>query len=124
MGLVTRWFSHGQQEKHASSDYIDLSDYAQGAPDSGAASTYIRVAEIHKYDDLKELAGFVYDGHVLCLDFKKVADDEILLKRITNDLRRLAADVNGDIAGLGDTMILITPSGVRVDRRKIRVGHN
>ncbi len=120
MGLVTRWLNHGQQEKHASADYIDLSDYAAGASDAGAASTFIRVAEIHKYDDLKEFAGHVYDGNILILDFSKVAADDILLKRVSNDLRKLAADVNGDIAGLSDSLIVVTPTGTKIDRRKVR----
>lgn len=124
MGLVTRWFGQGQHEKHTSSDYIDLSDYAAAASESGGASTYLRFAEIRKYDDLKEFAGYVYDGNILVLDFAKVSSDEILLKRVTNDLRKIAADVNGDIAGLGDNMIVVTPGGTKIDRRKMRANAN
>lgn len=119
MGLVTRWFGNGHQERHAGSDYIDLSDYAEHAPDADA-STMVRVAEVRKYDDFKEFSTAVYAGDVLVLDFKKVAGDEILLKRMTNDLRRLAADVGGDLAGVGENLIMVTPGGIRVDRQKLR----
>lgn len=120
MGLVTRWFNHAQSKEHATSDYIDLSDYAAGSTGDVAASTLIRMAEVAKYEDLKEFAGYVYDGNVLLLDVKKVMQDEIAMKRLTNDLRKLAQDVNGDIAGVGDALILVCPAGVRMDRRKIR----
>ena len=124
MGLVKRFFGE-TTEKRTANDYIDLSEYstpgetgATAAP--GAASTYIRVAEIHRYDDVKEFAGYVYDGNILIIDFKPIAGDEIMLKRVTNDLRKLASDVGGDIAGLGEASIILTPAGVKVDRRKLR----
>ncbi|MHB8605195.1 MAG: cell division protein SepF [Thermoplasmatota archaeon] len=123
MGLVKRFFGEST-DKRAANDYIDLSEY-QTSGESGpaaatGASTYIRVAEIHKYDDLKEFGGYVYDGNILIIDFKPIAGDEIMLKRVTNDLRKLASDVGGDIAGLGDSSIILTPAGVKVDRRKLR----
>lgn len=120
MGLVTRWFNHAQQEKHATSDYIDLSDYASTSAPDGAASTLIRMAEVAKHEDLKEFAGYVYDGNVLILDVKKVMQDEIAMKRLTNDLRKLAQDVGGDLAGVGDALIMVCPAGVRMDRRKLK----
>ena len=74
---------------------------------------------MRQLDDLKQFASHVYDGSMLILDFKAVQGDEILLRRLTNELRKIAQDTGGDIAGLGDHHILLTPSGVKVDRRKL-----
>lgn len=120
MGLVSRWLGN-EPEKMTGSDFIDLSDYAAPEHDGdGAASTYVRFAEISKIEDLADFSRYVYDGNILILDFKKIAGEEIVLKRITNELRKLAQDVSGDIAGLGDSTIIVTPTGVKVDRRKLR----
>ena len=101
-------------------DYIDLSDdtASEKGGDAGA-STLVRFAELRALDDLKQFSSYVYDGSLLVIDFAKVQGDEILLRRLTNELRKLAQDTGGDIAGLGDHHILITPAGVKVDRRKL-----
>jgi SepF-like predicted cell division protein (DUF552 family) len=104
-------------------DYIDLSDYAAAEKTGGepAASTYIKFAQVRALDDLKHFASIVYDGNMLVLDIKAVQGDEILLRRLSNELRKLASDTGGDIAGLGDHHILLTPTGVKVDRRTLTV---
>lgn len=109
----------------ATGDYIDLEDYATetglGESVLDEATTYVRVAEIHKYDELRELANYVYRGNMLLLDFKAIAQDETILKRVTGELKKLVVDIGGDIAGLGQHTLLITPTGVRIDRTKYRV---
>lgn len=104
-------------------DYIDLSDYAATEKTGGdqAASTYVKFAQVRALDDLKQFASIVYDGNMLVLDIKAVQGDEILLRRLSNELRKLAQDTGGDIAGLGDNHIMLTPTGVRVDRRQLAV---
>lgn len=117
--------AHARAKTSASSDYIDLSEYAANEKSGeAAASTYVRFAELRQLDDLKQFASYVYDGNMLVLDFGKVQGDEILLRRLTNELRKLAQDTGGDIAGLGDHHILLTPTGVKVDRRKLTAQHD
>lgn len=103
--------------------YIDLSDYAAAEKTNGepAASTYVKFAQVRALDDLKQFASFVYDGNILVIDIKAVQTDEILLRRLSNELRKLATDTGGDIAGLGDHHILLTPTGIKVDRRSYTV---
>jgi len=121
MGLLKRIMGDDAPPKRNPSDYIDLTEYAVPENGAGGANTYVRVAEIHKLEDVRELASYVYDGNILILDFKAVSGDEILLRRVTNELRRLAQDVNGDVAGIADHSIILTPGGVKVDRRKLKV---
>lgn len=124
MGIVSKLFgedaANGRRHAHATTDYIDLSDYATGERSGdGAASTYVRVAELRALEDLKHFASYLYDGNMLILDFRPVQGDEITLRRLTNELRKMAQDVGGDIAGLGEHHILLTPTGIKVDRRKV-----
>ncbi len=104
-------------------DYIDLEEYASDSELFDAtASMMVRVAEITRYEDLREYANYVYQGNLLLLDFSTIAQDEIILRRVTNDLKKLVADINGDIAGLGKTMLIVAPTGVKIDRNKARGG--
>lgn len=125
MGLVKKIFGEEKPTRHAkgigANDYLDLGEIAeQGGFAEDAASTLVKVGEIHRYEDLQSFSSYVYEGNMLILDFGPVSSDEFQLKRITSELRKLAADVGGDIAGIGDHTILLTPTGVKVDRRKVR----
>lgn len=102
-------------------DYIDLEAYADATELTDAtASMMVRVAEINKYEELREYADYVYKGNLLLLDFSAIANDDLILRRVTGDLKKLVSDINGDIAGLGKTMMIVSPTGVKIDRRKKR----
>lgn len=112
-----------QRAPNTRADYIDLEEYtADTELYDQTASMMVRVAELQKYDDLRDCANYVYKGNLLLLDFSAIAGDDIVLRRVTSDLKKLVADINGDIAGLGKTMMIIAPTGVKIDRRKMRGG--
>jgi SepF-like predicted cell division protein (DUF552 family) len=99
-------------------DYIDLEEATAGMElFDGTANMMVRIGEIRRYDDLREFANQVYQGNLVLLDFSPIANDEIVLRRVTGDLKKLAQDINGDIAGWGKFYI-VCPTGVRVDRHK------
>jgi len=79
-----------------------------------------QVAEVHGYDDLREFSDYIYNGNLLILDVSPISIDDIELERITNELKRIVRDIDGDIAGLDRNHIIVTPSGVKIDRRKLR----
>ena len=100
--------------------YIDLEKYVDTQGPASGAKMFVRVGEIHRYEDLKDFTDYVYGGNVLVLDFSPISDEEVILKRITNDLKKLSQEINGDIAGIGNHMMVITPGDVKVERRKLR----
>lgn len=119
MGIASKFF--GEKKSDAAGGYIDLEKFVE--TDSGsklAASMHVRVGEIQRYEDLKEFTDYVYGGNVLILDFSPIAEEEVILKRITNDLKKMAQDINGDIAGIGNNLMIVAPSDVKIDRRKLR----
>jgi SepF-like predicted cell division protein (DUF552 family) len=120
MGIVGKIF--GDKKTSDAEGYVDLEKYMEstGGNALGDAKMYIRVGEIQRYEDLKDFTDYVYGGNVLILDFSPIADEEVILKRITNDLRELAKEINGDIAGIGNNQMIITPANVKVERRKLR----
>lgn len=103
--------------------YVDLGEmygYDIGKGTSLPASMYIKVAELQRYEDLKEFTSYIYNGNILILDFAGIANDEFAMKRVSNELKQLTRDINGDIAAMGKNFLIVTPTGVQVDRRKIR----
>ena len=119
MGLGSRIF--GGKKTGITEGYVDLEKYTESKIDEKtSAKMHVAVGEIQRYDDIKQLSDYVYGGNVLILDFSPVSDEEVILKRITDELRRIADDIGGDIAGIGNNLMIISPSGVKIDRRKIR----
>jgi SepF-like predicted cell division protein (DUF552 family) len=101
--------------------YIDLGELEEtgafGDEDTGKT---LKVAELHKYEDIQPLITMVYQGHTVLVDYTPVATDELLLKRVTAELKQVAADTNGDVAGLRKNLLVIVPGGMKIDRKIIR----
>jgi SepF-like predicted cell division protein (DUF552 family) len=118
MGIVNKIF--GDRKAGGVGGYVDLEKYDLSADQRTSAKMQVRVGEIQKYEDIKDFTDYVYGGNILILDFSPIAEEEVILKRITNDLRQLADEVNGDIAGIGNNLMIISPSDVKIDRHKLR----
>lgn len=117
MGLMQLF--NGRKAKD--NGYIDLGEYMQEvAPAETAAAMYIKVADLVKLEDLRGFTEYVYKGNMLILDFSAIAEDEVTLRRATNDLKSVVTDVGGDIAGFGKNLLLVTPTGVKIDRTKLK----
>ncbi|MCK4365738.1 MAG: cell division protein SepF [Thermoplasmatales archaeon] len=118
MGIVNKIL--GDKKTGDVGGYIDLEKYMESTGGGEGAKMHVRVGEIQRYEDLKDFTDYVYGGNVLILDFSPIAEEEVILKRITNDLKKLAQEINGDIAGIGNNLMVIAPSDVKVERRKLR----
>jgi len=119
MGITSKIF--GEKKTGTTEGYIELEKYADATVGgSSAARMHVAIGEIQRYEDLKELTDYVYGGNVLILDFTAISDQEILLKRVTNELKRITDDIGGDVAGIGNNLMVVSPNGVKVERRKLR----
>jgi len=118
MGITSKIF--GDKKTGNVEGYVDLEKYVESTGDNIPAKMHVRVGEIQRYEDLKEFTDYVYGGNVLILDFSPIAEEEVILKRITNDLKKLTKEINGDVAGIGNNLMIISPSNVKIDRRKLR----
>ncbi len=86
---------------------------------SGAKST-VRVAELFRFEDLHSFAKYAYNGDILILDYTTIATDQVAMRRLGTELKNIATDLKGDVAGVAKNMLMLTPSGVRIDRNKLR----
>lgn len=118
MGFVNKFF--GEKKSGEVSGYIDLEKYVEKTGARIPAKMHVRVGEIQRYEDLKNFTDYVYGGNVLLLDFSPIAEEEVILKRVTSELKKMVEEVNGDIAGIGNNLMIVSPSDVKVDRRKLR----
>ena len=118
MGLAKLFGSRRKE----TNDYIDLGEYMQEPTHhDAAASMYVRVADLTRLEDVKGFVDYLYKGNMLILDFSGISEDEVTLRRATNEFKAAVTDCGGDIAGFGKNLLLLTPTGCKIDRQKLRV---
>ncbi|MCD5409297.1 MAG: cell division protein SepF [Methanocellales archaeon] len=87
--------------------------------DEEPAEMYVRIAQLSDLNELPELKKEVYDGNIVMIDISLIKNDKLVSERAIKDLKQVAADVRGDIAGIGDNQVIVTPMSVKIDRTKI-----
>jgi uncharacterized protein len=117
-GILRR--HHGEETLDEGS-FLDLGTMGYEA-EAGLASakSVVRLAEILRFDDLHEATKMVYQGDSVFIDYTSIANDQVAVRRMSVDLKNVAKDVGGDVCGVAKNLLLVTPSGVRIDRQKIK----
>jgi hypothetical protein len=101
---------------------LDLSEYEEELLEEEPAEAYVRVAELTSLNELAEVRRQVYEGNIVIVDISLMKHDRLMMDRAIKELKRVAVDVRGDIAGLKEDHLIVTPTGIKIDRNKITGG--
>ncbi len=115
----------GSRESIGGEQYIDLTDMTfedEGMSGLEDARTVVKVGELFRYEDLSSLTSEIYNDNIVVVDYTSIANDDLTMKRVTAELKNVARDVDGDVAGVGKNLLMITPRGVKIDRNKVKGG--
>ncbi|WP_462273094.1 cell division protein SepF [Methanohalophilus sp.] len=120
MAFMDKLFGSGTKETSSAEEYteLDLGKYEE-VMDEEPAETYVRVAELTNLNELPSLKKEIYDGNILMIDISNIKADKLMLDRALKDLKEVIIDVHGDIAGIKEDQVLVTPTGVKIDRSKV-----
>jgi SepF-like predicted cell division protein (DUF552 family) len=121
-GLLKRLKTE-QQPVPESEKFIDLGDIDIEGLDlesGGGGGMELRVAEVNTFEDLGPVVEEVYDGNMVLVDISSLSTDDTAMRRVANELKSVARDVNGDVAGVGKNMLAVTPTGVFINRDILR----
>lgn len=120
MAILKRKSSKEESEDKAGMrKFIDLNDF-KFQEETEETRSIIRVAEIRKLEDVRKIGQYIYDGDILIIDCTQVASEDYLMKRVTEEVKRLVKDINGDVAGVSKSFLVVTPPGIAIDRNRIR----
>ncbi|WP_410507632.1 cell division protein SepF [Methanosarcina hadiensis] len=97
---------------------IDLSKYEEVLEEE-PAETYVKIAEISSINQVAALKQEIYNGNVLMVDISNIRGDDLLRDRVLKELKDVVVDVHGDIAGVKGNTVIVTPTGIKIDRSKI-----
>lgn len=116
--LVDKLF--GGKPRTEFEDYVDLdTDESEEITGTEPAELYVRVADMSTLNELPELKKEVYNGNMVIVDISLLKRDKLNTDRAIKELKMVASDVHGDIAGLGEDKVIVTPTGVKIDRTKV-----
>lgn len=116
----------GILRRHHGSDTLEEGTFldlgTMGFEEEGGSGTRatIRLAEILRYDDIRAATKLAYQGDIVVVDYTSIANDQNTMRRMSVDLKNVAKDVGGDVAGIAKNLVALTPAGIRIDRQKLR----
>jgi len=109
--------------KAAEEDYSEV-DLGQFEESGGSPDMILRVAELGQAEVLPEIKQEIYAGNIILVDIAGLKRDKAALDRAIGELKKAVDDVSGDIAGIGDDLIVLVPSGIKIDREKVVGGRD
>ncbi|MDD4748435.1 MAG: cell division protein SepF [Methanosarcinaceae archaeon] len=118
--IIDKLFGGSSKSMTSVEDFpeIDLSKYEEVLEEEPAV-TYIRIAEISNSNQLSTLKQEIYNGNILLIDISNIKGDDFLRDRVLKELKEVVLDVHGDIAGVKGNMVIVTPTGIKIDRSKL-----
>jgi SepF-like predicted cell division protein (DUF552 family) len=80
----------------------------------------VRSFVVNSFDDIKESLDALREGYTIALiNIKPLKDKDIVeLKRTINKLKKTCDAIEGDIAGISEDWIVVTPAFARVHRSR------
>lgn len=97
-----------------SDEYIEIEHNAEEAH---AKKVPIHIEKINEYADSDRIQRKLRDGAVMLIRVKELKDKNVAeLKRAIERIKKTCDAVNGDIVGVGDEWIIVSPANARVER--------
>lgn len=97
-------------------DYVEL-EIPGGYQLEERTIRYIKVRKLRNFSDIDIATQDLSTGNVVILDIKPLAEKNINeLKLAIDEIKEIVKSMNGDIAGLSEYLLILTPSSIKIDR--------
>jgi SepF-like predicted cell division protein (DUF552 family) len=106
-----------KKQEQKKKEFVDLNDYS--APMFAQSDAGIKVVEVTSQRDLKAIIDMAYRGNILVLDFSRFAEGDSVKRDIVQRLLEVARDVSGAFTEVSDRLMILSPSGLNIDKCRI-----
>ncbi len=97
-------------------DYVEL-QIEEGETRFIGPERYLKVCKLKGFVDVDAAARELSDGNIVILDIKPLAERSMNeLKHAVDELKDICVSMGGDIAGLSEYHLIMTPPTVRIER--------
>lgn len=114
---IKRAFSDSMPSDDFSEEYLEI-DF--GAEES-AQKVFVKLFVLKHYDDVTEILNALREGYTIAvIDIKYLRKkDSIELKRAISKIKKTADALDGNIAGFGENMVIVTPSFAKIKKETL-----
>ena len=115
MSIFSKFKKAFEPKENMGEEYIEI-DVQKDA--SSKAKIAVRPFLLKEYDDVSKILEILREGSTIALiDIKALKNKDIVeLKRAIAKLKKTTDAVEGNIAGFGENIIIITPSYAKIHR--------
>jgi len=102
-------------------DYLDIGKLVDEKHIELPPIMSVKVAALSTITHLETYLDFIREGNILVLDTGVVGDDDESMEELVGRLKEFVWEIDGDMAGISNEHIVITPARVKIDRKKISI---
>lgn len=104
----------GSKGEGSAEDYLEI-DLEKEQKDS---KVMVKLFVLKKYDDVTAILNVLREGYTIAIIDIKVlkSKDPIELKRAVSKVKKTAEALEGNIAGFGDNLLIVTPPFAKIER--------
>ena len=102
-------------------DYLDIGRLVEEKHIELPPIMSVKVAALSTISHLENYLDFIREGNILVLDTGVVGDDDESMEELVGKLKEFVWEIEGDMAGISNEHIVITPPRVKIDRKKISI---
>ncbi|NOZ76862.1 MAG: cell division protein SepF [Euryarchaeota archaeon] len=118
MGLMDIFKGAGAEIKGAANidEYVEL-EVEEGTSAQVPTGKLVKVCKLKGFADVDMGARELTAGNVVILDIKPLAERSMNeLRHAIDEIKDLTVSMGGDIAGLSEYHLILTPPGMRIER--------
>lgn len=120
MGILDKLIGRSEDEDYVNIDLGQFEEVSAGSP----SEILVRMAELNDLDVLPEIKTEIERGNLVLVDISPMRREKDLLDEAIGELKASVEDLRGDIAGLGDNLVIVVPRRMRIDRENVLGGED
>jgi SepF-like predicted cell division protein (DUF552 family) len=108
--------SGGEKSKVLEEDYAEL-EIPEGVAQFEIPARYVRVCKLKGFADIDVSARELSEGNIVIMDIKPLAERSMNeLRHAVDEMKDICISMGGDIAGLSEYHLILTPPNVKIER--------
>lgn len=113
MGKILEKMKKPKQEEEASEEFVELDESAMNQENKVG----VRIETLKDFLDTERVQNLLREGNVVFLRVKNLRNKDMAeLKRSVEKLKKTCTAMNGDIAGIDEDFLVLTPKFAKVYR--------
>ena len=98
-------------------DEMDYIEVDESVTEKKEGHLKIKVKTLNEFKDVEEVQQELRNGNIVFVKIKPLKDRDMMeLKRAIDKLRKTCVAIDGDIAGIDEDYVVVTPEGVIIHR--------